>query len=113
MPFINTKTSQTISPDVEKELKKDLGRAIECLKGKSESWLMLTFEGNQKMWFQGTDEPAAMVQVDIFGTASNKEYEELTKQICAILSSKLQIPQNRIYVKYSENTHWGWNGSNF
>jgi hypothetical protein len=55
--------------------------------------------------FQGNDEPAAMVQVDIFGTAPDKEYGELTKQICAILNSELQIPQNRIYVKYSENTH--------
>lgn len=113
MPFINTKTNQHISPETEKKLKKDLGRAIGYLKGKSESWLMLCFEPNQKMWFQGTDDPAAMVQVDIFGSASDKEYNALTKEIGTILNSELQIPQNRIYVKYSENTHWGWNGGNF
>ena len=113
MPFINTKTNQPISPESEKKIKQDLGKAIECLRGKSESWLMVNFEGNQKMWFQGTNDPAAMVQVDIFGAAPDKEYQDLTKQICVILNAELQIPQNRIYVKYSENTHWGWNGSNF
>lgn len=113
MPFINTKTSQPISPEAELRLKNDLGKAIECLKGKSESWLMLGFEGNQKIWFQGTNDPAAMVFVDIFGSAADKDYQELTKQICTILNKELQIPQNRIYVKYSENAHWGWNGGNF
>ena len=113
MPFINTKTTQIITPETEIKLKKDLGRAIECIKGKTESWLMLCFEENQKLWFQGTDEPAAMVEVDILGKASDKEYEELTKQICTILNAELQIPQNRIYVKYLEYIHWGWNGNNF
>jgi phenylpyruvate tautomerase PptA (4-oxalocrotonate tautomerase family) len=113
MPFIHTQTNQNISPETEQKLKQQLGRAIECLKGKSESWLMLCFESDQRMWFQGTDAPTAMVQVDIFGKASDKEYNELTKEICTILNSELQIPPNRIYVKYSENTHWGWNGGNF
>jgi phenylpyruvate tautomerase PptA (4-oxalocrotonate tautomerase family) len=113
LPFIDMKTSQAITPETEKKIKKDFGQAIECIKGKTESWLMLCFEGNQKIWFQGTDEPAAMVQVDIFGTASDKEYQELTKQISSILNKELQIPQNRIYVKYTENVHWGWNGSIF
>ncbi len=112
MPFINTKTSQPITPETEEKLKTELGRAIGCLKGKSESWLMLCFEGNQNMWFQGTADPAAMVQVDIFGTASAEEYGALTREICAILNSELQIPPNRIFVKYSENKHWGWNGNN-
>jgi phenylpyruvate tautomerase PptA (4-oxalocrotonate tautomerase family) len=113
MPFINAKTNQNITPETEQKLKTELGRAIECLKGKSETWLMLCFEPNQKMWFQGTDAPAAMVQVDIFGKASDQEYNALTKEICRLFNSELQIPQNRIYVKYSENAHWGWNGGNF
>ena len=113
MPLINTKTTQAISDQTEQKLKSDLGRAIECIKGKSESWLMLAFEPNQKMWFQGSAEPAAIVQVDIFGSASDQEYQALTQQICAIFQAELQIPQNRIYVKYAEYKHWGWNGGNF
>ena len=43
MPFINTKYSQKITPEQETELKTALGSAVSIL-GKTESWLMLGFE---------------------------------------------------------------------
>ena len=43
MPFINTNTNIEISKEQEITLKEKLGKAIEIL-GKSEGWLMLSFE---------------------------------------------------------------------
>ena len=113
MPCIQTKTNVEITPETEKTLKSEFGKAIELLPGKSEEWLMLSFEGNSRLYFQGTDGPAAFVDVEIFGKADKASYGRLTASITEILGKELSIPPARIYVHYGETEHWGWNGSNF
>ena len=54
-----------------------------------------------------------MVEVSIFGSASDAAYADLTARICKIVAETLHIDASRIYVKYAEIEHWGWNGSNF
>ena len=113
MPFIATKTNVKITPEVEKNIRAELGRAIELIRGKSEYWLMLSFEGEKMMAFRGTDAPCAMVEVEIFGSASDGEYSALTKKITEILTKNLPISADRIYVKYEEISVWGNGGENF
>ena len=55
MPFINTNTNVEISSEKREILKSRLGNAISIM-GKSENWLMLSFEDNCNMYFQGDDE---------------------------------------------------------
>ena len=81
--------------------------------GKSEQWLMLAMEGDKKMYFAGSDEPLAMAEVSLYGSASGDCYNKLTGKITEILSDVLSIPANRIYVRYAETEYWGWNGENF
>ena len=113
MPCIQTRTNVEISPQTEKSLKSKFGKAIELLPGKSESWLMLSFEGNSHLYFQGTGEPAAFVNVEIFGKADGTSYNRMTASITKILGEELAIKPSRIYVRYGETEHWGWNGNNF
>lgn len=114
MPCFQTKTTLPISPEQETRLKARFGRAVALLPGKSEHWLMLTFEGGSRIWFQGQNEqPAAWVQVSLFGGAAAAEYARLTREICDILKEELGIDPARIYIKYDEVANWGWNGSNF
>ena len=74
---------------------------------------MLSFEDNIRMAFAGKTDPVAMIEVEIYGKASDSEYSALTAKISEIISSELQIPKNRIYVKYEEIGVWGWSGENF
>lgn len=114
MPFINTKTTVKISDDKEKRLAARLGSAIKNFPGKSEAWLMLNFEDNCKMYFQGDNSrPAAMIEVSVFGTCTAAACNAMTAEVTDIISGELDIPADRIYVKYSETKNWGWNGSNF
>jgi phenylpyruvate tautomerase PptA (4-oxalocrotonate tautomerase family) len=114
MPYINTKTTVTINPEKREVIKKKLGKAIELLPGKSESWLMVSFDDNSIMYFKGSNEkPLAFVEVKIFGKASGDAYSKLTKAITDILNEELGIQPDGIYVKYEEVANWGWNGSNF
>lgn len=114
MPFINSKVSVKLTDEKKEYIKKLFGEAIEIIPGKSEKWLMVGFEENCDLYFQGNNtKPAAFVEVKIFGKASHNCYNQLTAKICSILRGELGIPEERIYVKYEEVSEWGWNGSNF
>ena len=113
MPYISTKTNVKISADSEAKIRAALGKAIEAIRGKSEKWLMLSFCDEVRMAFRGDTAPAAMIEVEIFGSASDEEYADLTAKITDIISGELPISPDRIYVKYEEIDTWGWAGGNF
>ena len=114
MPYISTKTTVTINLEKREQIKKKLGKAIELIAGKSENWLMLSFDDKSTMYFKGSDaKPLAFVEVKTFGKSSKEDFSKLTKAITEILNEELNIQPDCIYVKYEEVTTWGWNGSNF
>ncbi len=112
MPLITAKTSTEISKEKEAILKEKFGKAIELI-NKSESWLMIDFQESCHLWFKGEDTPSAMIEVDLFGKASDSGYDALTRAITDIVNSELGISPDRIYVKYNEISHWGYSGFNF
>ncbi|AGF59221.1 phenylpyruvate tautomerase PptA (4-oxalocrotonate tautomerase family) [Clostridium saccharoperbutylacetonicum] len=114
MPFIGSKVSVEISKEKEEIIKTKLGKAIELIPGKSETFLMVGFEDGYSLYFAGEKlEKGAFIEVKIFGKASKDAYANLTAEICKIYEEELEIPQNKIYVKYEEVSDWGWNGKNF
>ncbi len=114
MPFINSKVSVKISEDKEKEIKTRLGKAISLLPGKSERWLMTGFEDGYHLYFAGDNSrPSAFVDVSAFGGPDKRAFANLTAEITKIYGEVLNIPADRVYVKYSTTTDWGWNGGNF
>ncbi len=114
MPFIHTRVNRPISKEKENLLAKAFGEAIQLIPGKSESWLMLQFEENCRLWFRGDEKEAlAFVKVQVFGKSSADAYDALTGRLCELIEQHLAIPQDHIYISYEENSHWGWNGSNF
>ena len=112
MPFINVKTNAAVSKEKCEAIKSALGQAITALPGKSEQWLMVGIEPECTLYFQGSDAPCAMVQVQTYGTNASGT-EALTGKICEILGDTLSIPANRTYVSYFGTANWGWNGGNF
>ena len=114
MPFIETKTSVSVSKDQLTALKEMFAEVIEIIPGKSEEWLMLNTVGDCNMSFRGDiDTPSAMIKVEIFGKAKDEEYDRLTAAICERASDILGVPSDRIYVRYEECFRWGYNGFNF
>ncbi len=114
MPYISTKTTVTISPEKREVIKIRLGKAIELIPGKSEQWLMLSFEDEAVMYFKGkNDKSLAFVEVKSFGKAPADSYGKLTKAVSDILQEELGISPDCVYVKYEEVSNWGWNGNNF
>lgn len=113
MPFINTRTSAEISKEQEILLKEKMGKAISLI-GKSESWLMLNFEDNCRLYFKGDNSKnMAIVEVALFGKANNSQYDALTEKLTEEISEVLKIDPSNVYIKYEEVEHWGYNGFNF
>ena len=114
MPFINSKISTSLTEAQETEIKTRLGQAIQTIPGKSESWLMIGFEPDYKLYFRGSNaEPMAMVEVSVYGSENPSAFSKLTGQICDIFKDVLEIAPDHVYVKYQAVSNWGWNGDNF
>lgn len=114
MPFINSKVNIPLSEGEKDTLKTKLGQAISLIPGKSESWLMVGFEDNCSLYFKGKNNTRlAFIEVKIFGHPSGRDYDRLTTEITRIYKEVLGIAQDKIYIKYEEADHWGWNGGNF
>ncbi len=113
MPFINIITNVEVNADKADRIKSALGLAITAIPGKSEGWLMVGINDKYKLYFRGTDEPAAMVQVNLYGKASSNSMGVLTSNITGMLFDNLGISTDRIYVSYMATDDWGWNGNNF
>ena len=78
MPFINVRTNTAVSDTAEQAMKRQLGQAIEALPGKSEAWLMVNFEPEARLWFAGSDDAAAMVEVSAYGSVADDAADSLT-----------------------------------
>lgn len=114
MPYIEAKFSCTLTEEKMTALKNGFGKAIECIPGKNESWLMVNIEDKKNLWFKGDNSAdSAFISVSIFGKASNEAYENLTKSICRLVNETAGISPDRTYVTYSEFDKWGWNNMNF
>lgn len=113
MPFIDSKVTVKMTKEKQESIKQQLGKAISIF-NKSESYLMVGFEDNYNLYFAGEElEKGAFIDVSLFGKSSDEAYDKMTEQICNIFEKELGIPKNKIYVKYEETNHWGWNGRNF
>lgn len=113
MPFIDTKVTVKITDQEKEEIKTELGKLITTL-NKSETYLMVGIEDSYDLWFGGKKlDKGAYVAVSLFGTAPKESYDKLTGQICDLLSRKLGVPGDAVYVTYHPVYDWGWNGRNF
>ena len=112
MPFVNVNTNTKITKAQEIAVKSEMRKAIENL-GKTENWLMVGFNPEMPLYFQGSDAPAAFVDISVFGKSSDAQCEQMTAAVCDIVEKELGISASRTYVKYSGTAQWGWNRSNF
>lgn len=114
MPFIDSKITCKLSDAQKETLKTELGKLINIIPGKSETFLMVGFSDEYPLYFSGSKlDKGAFVEVKIFGSTSDEVLEEMTEKICVLYEKELGIPPNAIYIKYEFATHWGWNKNNF
>jgi len=114
MPYIDVKSNTALPKEKTALLKSKIAEILaSSFPGKTENWLMMSFTGDADMYFGGSDAPCMMVDIAIFGSQSDASYDKMTADVCELLHKETDISPDRIYVKYEEVFHWGWNGANF
>lgn len=113
MPFVEVKANFEIEEAKVLSIKDRLGKLIELLPGKSEKWLMVQVEDNKKIFFDSSADKAILVQVDLYGKSDDKSLNTFTANISEYLESELGVSKKRIYVRYLNTDHWGYDGENF
>ena len=112
MPFIECKTANCLTDAQKESVKSKLGEAIALLH-KTERYLMVGF-ADETLYFAGRKlESGAYVSVSLFGSASAKDYERMTRAICDILTSEAGIPASDIHLQLHRKLDGGWKGANF
>lgn len=113
MPMIDAKVTLPLDEKKREELKSAFGRAVGLL-GKSESYLMVSFEDKAALYFAGKAlEAGAFVSVKLFGTVDSAASDKMTGELCRILEEKLGIKGENVYITYEGFENWGWRGRNF
>ncbi len=114
MPYIHAKTSLTLSDEQKRKLTKELGEAIKLFPGKSERWLMLEYSDGLSMAFASDSRtPALMLEVSLYGRLDTAAADKFTAKATEIFEEVTGIRKDRMYIKYSEHSTWGFSGENF
>ncbi len=115
MPFLCIETNHPFAhEDEEASLAREASRLVSSLLGKPEQYVMVSIRSTPTMLFAGSAEPLAYLELKSIGLPTAR-CQELSSELCAFLQSSLKIPQDRVFINFSdvERSQWGWNGSTF
>jgi phenylpyruvate tautomerase len=114
MPLLKLETTVTLSDNQRQQLLASLSRIVAETIGKPEQYVMVTI-GPAAILMSGKPGDAAFVDVRSIGGLDADVNGQLSQKVCALLTQSLRVPQDRIYLNFSEIEagNWGWNGSTF
>jgi phenylpyruvate tautomerase len=114
MPLLKLETTAVLSDDKRKLLLAALSKIVAETIGKPEEYVMVTVSP-AAMLMSGKPGEAAFVDVRSIGGLSGDVRRKLSQKICNLLNDSLAVPQNRIYLNFTDVAagNWGWNGNTF
>ncbi|WP_017651659.1 phenylpyruvate tautomerase MIF-related protein [Fortiea contorta] len=116
MPLIKVQTSVAAPEAAEIELMlKSLSAKLAKHTGKPESYVMTAFEAGIAMTFAGSTEPVCYIEIKSVGAMKPEQTEAMSQDFCQQIHHYLSVPQNRIYIEFTDakGAMWGWNSTTF
>lgn len=111
MPFVRAKVNLPVTKAKELEIKTRAGKAIERIPGKSEAYLLLAIEPEQRLYLRGDgDQKIAYIEASIFGNEDHMGFDAFSAELTGIFHDTLGIPQENIYIHYEDIGAWAVNG---
>lgn len=114
MPLVKLETTVALTGEKRASLLSALSRIIGETLSKPEEYVMVT--ANQSaILMSGHPGDAAFVDIRSIGGLNASVNRQLSQKICQLLSQSLALPQNRIYLNFTnvEAENWGWNAQTF
>ncbi|SRR6266446_3778715 len=114
MPLLKLETTVAVSEEKRKSLLASLSKTVAETIGKPEQYVMVA-ASQAAMAMSGDPGEAAFVDVRSIGGLTGDVNRKLSQKVCKLLNDSLGVPQNRIYLNFTdvEASNWGWNGSTF
>ena len=111
MPYIGISTSKNLSEAQKDSLKADLGEKIRVIPGKTEAALMVDISDGHTMYLAGEKRELAFLDVRCFGSTEFANKKAFTEAAFQAVEQQTGLPENAIYLTYSEFANWGTRGS--
>ena len=110
MPLLNISTNTNIKN--QQILLSKSSDFISSLTGKPINFIMVKLTHSLSMYFAGTDEPCAFIEIKSIGSLVPSK---MSKPICQFFSNELGIPAERIYIFFQDvdSKNWAWNSKTF
>lgn len=114
MPVLSIKTNIKTAREIHYRLMSKASGLVAELLSKPEKYVMISLEDNISMVFATSDEPTAYLELKSIGLQADRT-AELSKHLCSLLESELDIAKERIYIEFvDEPRHmFGWNSGTF
>jgi phenylpyruvate tautomerase PptA (4-oxalocrotonate tautomerase family) len=114
MPLLKLETTVALSEDKRQALLASLSKTVAETIGKPQQYVMVA-SSQAAMQMSGSAGDAAFVDVRSIGGLTGDVNRKLAQKVCQLLHDSLGVPQNRIYINFTDvqASHWGWNGNTF
>tara|TARA_Y100000589_G_scaffold318430_1_gene345887 strand:+ start:261 stop:596 length:336 start_codon:yes stop_codon:yes gene_type:complete len=110
VPLLNISTNTNIKN--EQALLAKSSDLISSLTGKPVNFVMVKLKHSLSMYFAGTDELCAFIEIKSIGSLVPSK---MSKPICEFFAAELEIPKERIYIFFEDvdSSQWAWNSKTF
>ena len=113
MPYISIKAAsdKSILDDAEQTVK-EFTENMSIILGKGTDTIMVNLQNSDTLFLGGKKlSKGALVKIMVFGDTSNTVKSKANDYICAFLKSKVNIPQDAVYVIFADKSEWGYKGN--
>lgn len=114
MPLIKIEVPTTLTDDQKNALLTEASSIVSKNTGKPEKYVMATL-GKAEFAMAGKPAQAAFVDVRGIGGINGENNGGITRDICALLKTKLGIAPENVYINFTDvpAQNWGHNGTTF
>jgi phenylpyruvate tautomerase PptA (4-oxalocrotonate tautomerase family) len=112
MPVLTLTTNSDV--DISTGVLGKFSSGVAEMLGKHESYVMVQLQHNAMMLFAGSDAPLAYAELKSIALPQ-EHTADFSARLCSLIASELNIPENRIYIEFSDlQRHlFGWSGKTF
>ena len=114
MPYIQARLSKNLDEKQKEDLQLKLTEVVSREFSKPATYVMTEIEDDCSLYMAGNKvDNGAYVSVSLLGSASKDRCNNVTQQLCNILSAEYGADSSKVYVTFHPENLWGWNGMMF
>jgi phenylpyruvate tautomerase PptA (4-oxalocrotonate tautomerase family) len=114
MPTLRILTNVPIADEARRELLRRASSGVAAMLRKPESYVMVIIEDGRDLWFAGSGDPAAYLELKSLGLPES-ETADYSSALCELLHDTIGVPPARVYIEFAAPPRhlFGWDSGTF